>query len=149
VGRGCGAPTQPRNGKGEAYGHFKRCHPGAIAPKWTRERVREAMRAWRDRYGEPPSSYDWSGTHVRRRGGQALAALAEKLAALELATGAGAAGPEDRDWPSRATVADLHETWAAARADAFESGPSPPWSRRVLRSAERRRQVPRRHATAA
>jgi hypothetical protein len=96
------------------------CHPGAIAPQWTRERVREAMRAWRDRYGEPPSSYDWSRTHARRRGGQALERLAEG------------------DWPSLATVTDLHETWAAARADAFESGPSPPQSRRVLRSAERR-----------
>jgi AraC-like DNA-binding protein len=118
--RGCGAPTQPRNGKGDAYAHCKRCHPGAIAPQWTRERVRDAMRAWRDRYGEPPSSYDWSRTHARRRGGQALERLAEG------------------DWPSPTTVTDLHETWAAARADAFESGPSPPQSRRVLRSAERR-----------
>jgi hypothetical protein len=105
--RGCGAPTQPRNGKGDAYGYCKRCHPGAIAPKWTRQRVRDAMRAWRDRYGEPPSSYDWSRTHARRRGGQALERLAEG------------------DWPSRTTVTDLHERWAAARADAFESGPSP------------------------
>jgi AraC-like DNA-binding protein len=80
--RGWGAPTQPRNGKGDAYGYCKRCHPGAIAPKWTRERVRDAMRAWRDRYGDPPSSYDWSRTHARRRGGQAL----ERLA--------------DGDWPS-------------------------------------------------
>ena len=24
--RGCGAPTQPRNGKGDAYAHCKRCH---------------------------------------------------------------------------------------------------------------------------
>ena len=42
--RGCGAPTAPRNGKGDAYAYCKRCHPGAIAPQWTRERVREAMR---------------------------------------------------------------------------------------------------------
>ena len=39
--RGCGAPTAPRNGKGDAYAYCKRCHPGAIAPKWTRERVRK------------------------------------------------------------------------------------------------------------
>ena len=45
--RGCGAYTQPRNGKGDAYAYCKRCHPGAIAPQWTRERVIEAMRAWR------------------------------------------------------------------------------------------------------
>jgi AraC-like DNA-binding protein len=49
--RGCGAPTQPRNGKGDADAYCKTCHPGAIAPRSTRERVREAMRAWRDRYG--------------------------------------------------------------------------------------------------
>jgi AcrR family transcriptional regulator len=75
--RGCGAPTPPRNGKGDAYAHCTNCHPGASAPKWTRERVRDAIRARRDRYGEPPSSYDWSRTHARRRGGQALARLAE------------------------------------------------------------------------
>ena len=28
--RGCGAYTQPRNGKGDAYRYCKRCHPGAI-----------------------------------------------------------------------------------------------------------------------
>jgi hypothetical protein len=70
--RGCGASTAPRNGKGDAYAYCKRCHPGAIAAKWTRERVREAMRTWRARYGAAPSSYDWSRTHARRRGGEAL-----------------------------------------------------------------------------
>jgi hypothetical protein len=70
--RGCGAPTGARGGKGDAYAYCKRCHPGAIAPQSTRERVREAMRAWRARYGAAPSSYDWSRTHARRRGGEAL-----------------------------------------------------------------------------
>ena len=28
--RGCGAYTQPRNGKGDAYAYGKACHPGAI-----------------------------------------------------------------------------------------------------------------------
>jgi AraC-like DNA-binding protein len=37
--RGCGAYTQPRNGKGDAYRYCKRCHPGAIERKWTGERV--------------------------------------------------------------------------------------------------------------
>src|SRR5256885_231558 len=73
--RGCGASTAPRNGKGDAYAYCKRCHPGAIAPQWTRERVREAMRAWRARYGAAPSSYDWSRTHARRRGGEAFERL--------------------------------------------------------------------------
>jgi AraC-like DNA-binding protein len=70
--RGCGAPTSARNGKGDAYSYCKRCRPGAIARQWTRERVREAMRAWRVRYDAPPSSYDWSRTHAHRRGGEAL-----------------------------------------------------------------------------
>ena len=45
--RGCGASTSARNGKGDAYAYCKQCHPGAIAREWTRDRVREAMRAWR------------------------------------------------------------------------------------------------------
>jgi DNA-binding CsgD family transcriptional regulator len=99
--RGCGAPTAPRNGKGDAYAYCKRCHPGAIAPQWTRERVREAMRAWRARYGAAPSSYDWSRTHAHRRGGEAL----KRLQAAE--------------WPAPSTVTDLYASWAPARADAF------------------------------
>jgi predicted transcriptional regulator len=99
--RGCGAPTAPRNGKGDAYAYCKRCHPGAIAPQWTRERVREAMRAWRARYGAAPSSYDWSRTHARRRGAEAL----KRLQAGES--------------PAPSTVIDLHGSWAAAVADAF------------------------------
>ena len=54
--RGCGAPTSARNGKGDAYAYCKRRRPGAIARQWTRERSREAMRAWRARYGAAPSS---------------------------------------------------------------------------------------------
>src|SRR5690349_6234842 len=67
--RGCGAYTQPRNGKGDAYAYCKACHPGAIERRWTQERVTEAMREWREQYGRLPSSYDWSGTHGRARGG--------------------------------------------------------------------------------
>ena len=70
--RGCGAYTQPRNGKGDAYAYCKACHPSAIERRWTRERVLEAMGEWLDRYGRLPSSYDWSRTHARRRGGDAL-----------------------------------------------------------------------------
>jgi AcrR family transcriptional regulator len=73
--RGCGADTQPRNGKGDAYAYCKACHPGAIQPRWTRERVLAAMRDWRGRYGRLPSSYHWSRTHARRRGGRGAAAL--------------------------------------------------------------------------
>ena len=53
--RGCGAYTQPRNGKGGAYAYCKRCHPGAIRRRWTGERVLAAMREWRSRHGRLPS----------------------------------------------------------------------------------------------
>jgi hypothetical protein len=102
--RGCGAPTSPRNGKGDAYAYCKRCRPGAIARQWTRERVGEAMRAWRARYGAAPSSYEWSRTHARRRGGEAL---------KRVQTG---------EWPAPSTVIDLYGSWAAGVADAFGGG---------------------------
>src|SRR5436305_2842899 len=75
--RGCGAYTQPRNGKGDAYAYCKRCHPGAIEPKWTGELVIVAMLEWLVRHGRLPSSYDWSRTHATRRGGVALERLKE------------------------------------------------------------------------
>jgi AraC-like DNA-binding protein len=53
--RQCGAPTQARAGKGDAYAYCKTCHPGAIQARWTRELVLEAMRAWQDRYGRAPA----------------------------------------------------------------------------------------------
>jgi len=100
--RGCGAPTSPRGGKGDAYEYCKNCRPGAIARRWTRERSRAAMRAWRARYGAAPSSYDWSRTHARRRGGEALKRL------------------QAGEWPAPSTVIDLYGSWAAALADAFK-----------------------------
>jgi hypothetical protein len=98
--RGCGAYTQPRNGKGDAYAYCKACHPGAIERRWTAERVLAAMREWRDRYGRLPSSYDWSRTHAQRRGGLALARLS------------------DGDWPSPSVVTGVFGSWTAARAAA-------------------------------
>jgi AraC-like DNA-binding protein len=98
--RSCGAYTQPRNGKGDAYAYCKACHPGAIERRWTRERVLDAMRAWRARYGQLPSSYDWSHTHAHRRGGEAL----ERL--------------KDGDWPSPSVVTDVYGSWTAARVAA-------------------------------
>jgi len=95
--RGCGAYTQPRNGKGDAYRYCKRCHPGAIARRWTEQFVLEAMREWRDRYGRLPTSYDWSRSHARRRGGEPLARL------------------RAREWPSASVVSDLFGSWEAAR----------------------------------
>ncbi|MGN6170956.1 MAG: helix-turn-helix domain-containing protein [Solirubrobacteraceae bacterium] len=98
--RGCGAYTQPRNGKGDAYRYCKRCHPGAIKPRWTRELVIEAMCKWRSRYGRLPSSYDWSPTHAKRRGGEPLMRL------------------NKRDWPPPSVVGKLFGHWAAAREQA-------------------------------
>jgi AraC-like DNA-binding protein len=95
--RGCGAYTQPRNGKGDAYAYCKACHPGAIERRWTRERLLAALREWRERYGRLPSSYDWSRTHARRGGGEALKRLAEG------------------EWPSASVVSVAFGSWGAAR----------------------------------
>ena len=100
--RGCGAYTQPRNGKGDAHAYCKACHPGAIQKRWTRERVLEAMGEWFDRYGWLPTSYDWSRTHARRRRGEAL----ERIAA-------GA-------WPPASVVTNAFGSWPAARVAASE-----------------------------
>jgi AraC-like DNA-binding protein len=100
--RGCGAYTQPRNGKGDAYAYCKACHPGAIERRWTRQLVLEAMREWSARFGRVPSSYDWSRTHARRRGGEALKRLSEG------------------DWPSSSVVTDVYGSWRAVRAAVAE-----------------------------
>jgi hypothetical protein len=102
--RGCGAYTQPRNGKGDAYAYCKRCHPGAIQRRWTPELVISAMLQWRERYGRLPSSYDWSRTHARRRGEQALQRLAGE------------------HWPAASLVTALFGAWAVAR-EAAETSP--------------------------
>ena len=100
--------------EGDAYAYCKACHPGAIEQRWTRELVLEAMREWRARYGRLPSSYDWSRTHARRRGGEAL----ERLSG---------------DWPSASLVTSVFGRWAAARADAIrhEDGERPHGLRRT------------------
>ncbi|MGO9497794.1 MAG: hypothetical protein ACLQA5_13970 [Solirubrobacteraceae bacterium] len=102
--RGCGAQTAARGGKGDAYAYCKSCHPGAIAPTRTREWVRDAMHEWRQRYGRPPSSTDWSRTHARRRGGEALKRF------------------QARDWPAPSTVIDIYGSWPTAHTDAFPDG---------------------------
>jgi hypothetical protein len=98
----CGAYTQPRNGKGDAYAYCKACHPGAIECRWTRRRVLDAIREWRPRYGQLPSSYDWSRTHAHRRGGEALARLS------------------GGDWPAASVVTGAFGSWRAARAAAMK-----------------------------
>ena len=66
-----------------------------------RRRFREAMLASRASYGAAPSSYDWSRTHARRRGGEALKRV------------------QAGEWPAPSTVIDLYGSWAAGVADAF------------------------------
>jgi hypothetical protein len=117
--RGCGAATQPRNGKYDAYEYCKACHPGVIERRWTRERVLDAMRTWHERYGRLPSSYDWSRASARRRGGDALARLGQG------------------DWPSASVVTSVFGSWANARADAHGAATRAPdivAGRRVGRS---------------
>ena len=96
--RGCGAYTQPRNGKGDAYAYCKACHPGALQRLWTAERVLAAMLDWRDSYDRLPTSYDWSRTHARRRGGEAVRRLAQG------------------EWPAASVVTRLFGAWSGARA---------------------------------
>ena len=95
--RGCGAYTQPRNGKGDAYRYCKRCNPGAIAPRWTAQLVMAAMLEWQRRYGRLPSSYDWSRTHAHRRGAAALRRL------------------NSGEWPSASVVGHVFGSWQEAR----------------------------------
>jgi hypothetical protein len=79
--------------------------------------VLAAMLDWRSRYRRLPSSYDWSRTHVRRRGGEAL---------LRLNRGR---------WPSASAVTAVCGSWSAARRAALlevraESDSQPPSARR-------------------
>jgi len=104
--RGCGAYTQPRNGKGDAYRYCKRCRPGAIERKLTREMVLTAMLAWLTRYGRLPSSYDWSRAHTQKRGGIALKRL------------------NDGDSPSASVVGNVFGSWQAAREAAWNEARS-------------------------
>jgi hypothetical protein len=62
----------------------------------------EAMRRWADLCGRAPSSRDWSRTHARRRGDEALRRLGRD------------------EWPAPATVSKPYRTWAAALLDAFD-----------------------------
>jgi hypothetical protein len=102
--RGCGAYTQARNGKGDAYAYCKACHPGAIKRKWTEEMVIAAVREWRRRYGRLPSAYDWSSTHAAHREGAAVD---------RLRTG---------NWPSASVVTTLFGNWETARERARTTG---------------------------
>jgi hypothetical protein len=76
-----------------------------------RESVLAAMLEWRGRYGQLPTSYDWSRTHARRRGGEALQRLA------------------GREWPAASVVSRLFGAWAIASAEARRRDPGEPTGR--------------------
>jgi len=62
--------------------------------------VLDAMLRWSTRYGRLPSSYDWSRTHARRRGGEPLERLSTD------------------GWPSAGVVTAVYGSWTAAPAAA-------------------------------
>ena len=99
--RGCGAYTQPRNGKGDAYAYCKACHPGAIERRWTRERVLDAI------------AHGGHGTAGCRRPTTGRDARAP-------AWGRGARATQRGDWPSPGVVTGVYGSWEAARAAAAE-----------------------------
>jgi hypothetical protein len=101
----CGTATSGADGKGHASQHCQRCKPQS-RPRWSRTTVRAAHRFWHERFGFIATSVDWSGTHARRRGGQALARY------------------RSAHWPSQSVIRRLYGTPAAARADAFPSEPT-------------------------
>jgi hypothetical protein len=114
VRRDAGPPAHrapKENGKGDAYAYCKACHPGAIERRWTRDRVLDAMRAWQARYGRCPSSYDWSRTRARQRGGEALDRL------------------EAGEWPPASVVSAVFGSWAGAHEAAGTSADALPRSR--------------------
>ena len=99
--RGCGAYTQPRNGKGDAYAYCKALPsrrdraaldpgPGDLGDAANGARATAGFR--------PPTT--GRATQARRRGGEAL----ERLAGGE--------------WPAASVVSSLFGTWATARAAA-------------------------------
>ena len=77
--RGCWRRTRTGTSPASYLGGVR---PGAIERRWL------------------PSSYDWSRTHARRRGGESLE---------RLSTG---------DWPSAGVVTAVYGSWKAARAAA-------------------------------
>jgi hypothetical protein len=96
----CGTPTSGADGKQRAPHRCQRCKPQS-RPRWTHEMVRGAHRFWREHDGFIASSVDWSGTHARRRGGDALQRY--RIA----------------HWPSQSVIRRLYGSPSAARADAF------------------------------
>jgi hypothetical protein len=71
---------------------------------WTPSQVLAKWRTWTERYGAPPSSYDWNATHAHRRGGVALERFNSEA------------------WPTAAVVRRLFGGWPGLRAAAQHDG---------------------------
>ena len=99
-----GSEFRWRSGPGTIVSTLERVEPPRAVSWRGRTMSIKAMHEWRQRYGRPPSSTDWSRTHASRRGGEPL----ERFLA--------------REWPAPSTVIDIYGSWPAARADAFPDG---------------------------
>jgi hypothetical protein len=71
------------------------------------------MRTWRELYGRLPTSYDWSRTHARQRGGEPLERLTQG------------------EWPAASVVTNLLGTWTVAHAAAMHLAAALPAKRRA------------------
>jgi hypothetical protein len=101
--RGCGAYTQPRNGKGRRLRLLQAVPPGRDRAALDSGAGAGGHGEWLDPYGRVASSHDWSVTQARRRGGEALARL------------------QAGGWPAASVVTNVFGTWGAARAAGGES----------------------------
>jgi hypothetical protein len=96
---GCGASTSGGDGPGRAKALCPRCQ-GRAASKWSKERIKTALRAWRRRYGEPALSTDLSRNYAELYGGERLRRLEE--------------GWEGHPWPPLSVVQYYFGTVAKA-----------------------------------
>lgn len=100
----CGARTDGSNGRANAP---ERCHPcrSAYDTIWTRETVIDAIRAFADRYGQQPTSWEWNPSLARLNGRDDFAARFT----------------QDGCWPHTESVRGVFGTWnAAIEAAGFE-----------------------------
>ena len=102
--RGCGAYTQPRNGKGDAYAYCKACHPGAIRARCGRASACSTRCA----SGAPATAGCRRPTTGRARTPAGVAASRSSDSA-------------EGEWPSASVVTGVYGSWKAARAAVAEA----------------------------
>ena len=116
------AASCPQCGGPVASPRAERCiactaHEPTIRPAWTRETVRDAIRAWTAERGATPSYHEWTPSR----------------------SFPGVWGAESPRWPSAAVVCDLYceyrNPWNAALVDAGASPRFQRWSDDAIRAA--------------